>query len=353
MGGLNDDFELSDSAQEQLGVESDYSLIESEEENKDITTDEGTSDETTAGDEDGIVIVNADGTMSKKTTGKSANEDGDSGDDQDGTQDSDEEDTEQSESDKDDEGEESEEQFSDKVLKLVGEKYESEEEQEQLLDDLSNHAKFTKSNTEKAQKLADERQKLDGLIQKVSGDKVLQSLETIENQDDMDDFLESADDWFGSQDDNPIRQLLGAVKDSTPKAKEYSAEQQKLSEEQALVDTKKEIVDLQGRHERYKDEKVLNELADIADDKGITMVDAAEIYENSIHKKEMKTLSERVKNLEEDLKAAKEAKSKSGSQSSVGITGETGSGMTFRGANTHGDKPDFDSIEASVKEKLL
>lgn len=352
MGELNNDFELSEDAQQELGVESDFSPIENEE-NQDITTEEGTSDETTAESDDDIVIINADGTKSKQTTGKSATKDGDSsGDDQEGTQDSDEEDSEQSDSDDGDE-EEQEEQFSDKVLKLVSEKYESEEEQQQLLEDLSNHAKFTKSNTEKAQKLAEERQKLDGLIERVSGDKVLQSLEAVENTEDMQDFLESADDWFGGEDENPIRQLVESVKESAPKAKAQSEEKKKLSEEQALVDTKKEIVDLQGKHERYKDEKVLDELAGIADKKGITLIDAAEIYENSLHKEEVQTLTERVKNLEKELKAAKEAGSKSGSQNTTGITGETGSSVNFRSTDTQGDKPDFDSIEEKVKQKLL
>lgn len=193
----------------------------------------------------------------------------------------------------------------DEQIQEILQSYDTDEKKQQLLEDLPNHEKFFTSITNKSKKLSEElkvaeqqRDKFNAMLDKLSGDKVEEALESIVNDESLPDLLEQTDEWYGEE--NPLRVLIETL--SSQPAKEMKAEIDALAEEKALIELEKEIVHIQGIDPRYNEEEELTKLAETAEAFNVNLEGAHKILvgEESIEK--AKEYESKIAKLQEDLK---------------------------------------------------
>ena len=242
------------------------------------------------------------------------------------------------------------------------------EKQEKFLKDLENYEKFQASNTTEAMKNADIRKEIEALSQHLGSKEILETVETIIKREDLKDFLESADNWFDEQEadsgkspdqtKNPIRGLLSLLIKKTPENKIHAEETRAISEKEAQLNLKTELLDLYEVEPEYKkNETTLMELATLADSTGVNLLTAHKIRSaETLSKKTeelngtIKTLNEKISNLEKELKTATQKKPGKPNEYKPGVIGNKGGPTNFR--QPHLGKPDFEGTRAKLIEKL-
>jgi hypothetical protein len=310
-------YNLSDETLEKLGLNPDLSekTEASEGEKEEVKVDErGIEVIREYGDELGINI----GDEFKKTndTKKDANEDKSKGEEKEtpGDKDSKEQpegkEQEKPNSEGEGEGDSEDEEppgptFSDKVAKLISEKFADEGAQTKFLADLENYEKFMASNTTKAQDISNERKKLDSLIEKLGAKEVQENIEAVLGLDDLKDFLESADEWYGGAENNKIRFLIDALEGSSKEIKKYSSEKSALSEEKANLELEKEILAVQRLSKEYEEPEKLQELGNLADKYGVDLATAHELRASNQRAERVKEMTTEKETLENEIKTLK------------------------------------------------
>lgn len=223
--------------------------------------------------------------------------------------------------DKGDEDKEKEPTFIDKVneqLKDLG-----DEERTQFLDELNNWTKYTKSNTEKAQKLS-EREKSLGDVEVahafakfLNTEKVLNLIDVAQkNKDVIENVLTQLDEGFFSDDENPeaniLRQIYSLFTESAVPTQTYTKQQQEHFDKEAELMLDEEIIELKGKASEYVDEEKLKELLQFAADEDVSLIQAHKLKsvengqdELAKSKKEVKTLNDELIKVKEELENLK------------------------------------------------
>ena len=264
---------------------------------------------------------------------------------------------ERSSSDEDEGGDFS---FADKVIERI-EKFD-EEAQGQFLKDLEDWDKFTASNRQRSQDLADQKRELENLVEKFGSDKLQTALKELMDSNDIEDFLDSADEWYEGKDKNKIRNLVELLSASTPEIGKYKTEYDALAEERADFAVKKEIdalYDLKGG-DAYKDIDTLQELGKLADQHGVDLATAhkirmSDIFPSQIAEKdtEISTLKKELRKIKAELKERNKKLTEKIKTESLetevnsGISGKGVSGVDYLNKSSG-----FDETEARLQEQF-
>ena len=124
---------------------------------------------------------------------------------------------------------------------------------EKIVEDWKNNQNWQKTNTEKAQQLADEKREFEAQISAFKKDDIQKAL-------DNDELMEALDDWFEGSDHNPFRDVSFEKTDQAEEQVQESTE----PDEKAMLQVDREIFELQKVDDRLNDQKNLDQLLDYA-----------------------------------------------------------------------------------------
>lgn len=236
--------------------------------------------------------------------------------------------------------------------------FDDEEKRSKFLKDLDNYEKFTASNTQERQKIADERKQLQQIIDELGAKEIQDSIDEILKLDDLKDFLDSADDWYSDRENgNPIRKFIETLRSKSGNVKQAHESQSVFDKERSDLELEKEVFEIQKLDERYKDTETLVQLGDLADQHGVSLKTAHKIWLADNLQTSVSDLNDKIKALEKDKSSLKkELKSrneeltelKSKAMPSPGVVGSVGAESFEYTTPSTG----FDETEARLHKKL-
>ena len=190
------------------------------------------------------------------------------------------------------------------------------ENHKKVMDDHENDENWQKTNTEKSQKLADERSVLDkdksdfdkrvgDYDAKIGAMDVEEVLKTMSEEH----FLEEVDKYFDGEDKNPIRKVLEAVGGLQEKHKTAETEREAAETKYADEIDKEIKADMDaiiGDDESYKDDTKMNALSTFAGENRIKLPLAKKVMEYDTMKTKNEELATQNEKLSKELKERNE-----------------------------------------------
>ena len=167
-----------------------------------------------------------------------------------------------------------------------------------IVDDWNNDREWKKSNTEKAQSIAEEKSAFADMVSQLSGDKVKEALAD-------EDFMEAVDDYYEGKENNPLRHV--------EKLETYTEEEQTLLTEKVRLEVEKDIFALQKTDKSLEKEENIQALIDYASENGLRLPEAHKLMNYDKISDELKTRTQELKSAKKSPKkqvVAKEAKGK-------------------------------------------
>ena len=174
-----------------------------------------------------------------------------------------------------------------------------------IVSEWQNNRDWQKSNTEKAQELAEERKVLDAF----NNEEVMSLLKDK-------DFLDAVDDWSDGK-ENPLRSVVenlerkGTIVEKSTENAELSAEEVKLSQQRTELEVDREILDLQSVDESLRDEKEIEQLLQFAVDNQMTLEQAHKFKLSEDLGTELEKVQSELKERNKELSDLKKTSGKS------------------------------------------
>ena len=202
----------------------------------------------------------------------------------------------------------------DKELQGVLVKYTDPESKKQLIKDLSNHEKFTASNTQRAQELAEMRRSLDSereelhkLTERTRTKELQEIVESLSNERlaELDSYFADPDDPYDEgRDKNVLRRIVEAIKSGESIGQVSDVEQAVIAEKSRLQ-VERELLELSRiTGETYDIDKPtaeLDGLANMAVERGIDLLTAYKLKDYEGGKGELAKLREELKSANKQL----------------------------------------------------
>jgi len=159
--------------------------------------------------------------------------------------------------------------------------FDTPEKQEKLATDLENRDKWWSSLTQKAQLIAEDRKKVDDLIETLCVDEIKSALDDPELQ-------KALDDWYEEKgESNPFKKM--------PDIKKQAELREKQAAENFDKDLERQITTLIGIDKKYENPDEQIKLARIADEKGVNLLIAHELQKSNLTvNAEINTLTSKV-----------------------------------------------------------
>jgi hypothetical protein len=161
-----------------------------------------------------------------------------------------------------------------------------------IVDDWNNDREWKKSNTEKAQSLAEEKTAFADMVSKLSGEKVKEALAD-------DDFMEAVDDYYEGKDKNPLRHV--------EELETYTEEEQNLLNEKVRLEVEKDIFALQKTDKALEKEDNVQKLIDYASENGLRLPEAHKLMNYDKISEELKTRTKELRSAKKSPKKKVEA----------------------------------------------
>jgi len=161
-----------------------------------------------------------------------------------------------------------------------------------IVDDWNNDREWKRSNTEKAQSIAEEKSTFEDMVSQLSGDKVKEALAD-------EDFMEAVDDYYEGKENNPLRHV--------EELETYTEEEQNLLTEKVRLEVEKDIFALQKVDTSLEKEANIQELIDYASENGLRLPEAHKLMNYDKISDELKTRTKELKNAKKSPKKQVEA----------------------------------------------
>jgi hypothetical protein len=163
---------------------------------------------------------------------------------------------------------------------------------EAIVDDWNNDREWKKSNTEKAQSVAEEKTAFADMVSRLSGDKVKEALAD-------EDFMEAVDDYYEGKDKNPLRHV--------EELETYTVEEQNLLDEKVRLEVEKDIFSLQKTDKSLEKDDNIQELIDYASENGLRLPEANKLMNYDKISEELKTRTKELRSAKKSPKKQVEA----------------------------------------------
>jgi hypothetical protein len=202
----------------------------------------------------------------------------------------------------------------DKELQGILVKYTDPDSKKQLLKDLSNHEKFTASNTQRAQELAEarrifdsEREELNKLTDRTRAKELREIIDSLgdERLAELDaHFADPDDPYDDGRDKNVLRRVVEAIKTGED-AVQVSEAEKALYEEKSRLQVERELLELSKMtgesYDLSKPTEELDALADMAVQRGVDLITAYKLREYEGSKSELAKLRDELKSANKQL----------------------------------------------------
>ena len=206
---------------------------------------------------------------------------------------------------------------------------------DQIIDEWKNNQNWQKTNTEKAQQLAEQKKAFEESTKNLRTDDIKDALEN-------DEFMEALDDWFEGSDKNPFRNAVKELENTKP---EPTQEAEAVDPDRVALDIDKEIFELQKIDESLNDENNLNTLAKFALDNDVSLPIAHKLmyFDDAVNE---------IDSLRSELKARNEELSKLKKQAQDSIPAELPKGKGAVSEGFKGTSGSWRGAEDRILQKL-
>ena len=161
-----------------------------------------------------------------------------------------------------------------------------------IVDDWNNDREWKRSNTEKAQSIAEEKSTFEDMVSRLSGDKVKEALAD-------EDFMEAVDDYYEGKENNPLRHV--------EELETYTEEEQNLLNEKVRLEVEKDIFSLQKTDKALEKEDNVQKLIDYASENGLRLPEAHKLMNYDKISDELKTRTKELRSAKKSPKKKVEA----------------------------------------------
>ena len=173
---------------------------------------------------------------------------------------------------------------------------------EQIVEEWTNNQNWQKSNTEKAQQLADEKRVFEDSVKNFRLEEIQEALKNEELQ-------EALDDWFEDKEKNPFRKAV--LPDTIETEEQQENQDPSVSEDRMMLTVEKEIFELQKKDESLNDEGKLNSLIDFAMKNDVKLETAHRLMQFDSIQSEFDEVKKELKDRNDELSKLKKQAQKS------------------------------------------